>query len=347
MENIPSQQLLFFKNLEAKFREKKAEKRNYAHEQLVRPDSSQKINQQISDENFAANKLVYEPWIEFGNVNYSGEYVNIQGLNRASIPSIAGFGKGIDTVIIYFFGGSTLYGYNVSDNETIPSFFTQLYQQKYPNARPIKIYNYGIPYYYSYQELLMLTNLLYTGNKPALVIFLDGLNDCLQVVSSVNRTSFVSSAFEQLFIHPNQRPHINDSSGIMYSLPTGMDIRRYSDKILNNFLQNISSVRIISSAYAIKPFFFIQPTPYYHYTNRNNDPICIKNNLLQFDYVYPVLKQKSETEKDIFFLGDMLQNEKGYPFIDNIHYSPAMNKKIADSILAKTYSSIQIISLNK
>jgi len=335
-----------FKGAEKTVHDQKVKKRNYEHEELVRKDSSQKTNQQISDENADANRLVYEPWLEYRNADFAGQFVNIKGLNRLTQPSIAGGTHRSDAVTIFFFGGSTMYGFNVADNETIPSFFTELYQQQFPNERPIKVFNYGIPYYYSYQELLLLTNLLYKGNQPSLVIFLDGLNDCLQANSSVNRQPYYTSAFEQLFLNNDKDTHFNDSSAIMYAPPASTDIPGFSEKIVVNLLENFSSIKKISSAFNTKPFFFIQPVPYYHYPNRAKDPICIKNDLPQFNYVYPALQQKSKEANDMFFLGDMLQNEKDYPFIDNIHYSPMMNKKIAQSIGDKVFDKIIHFSKN-
>jgi len=48
---------------------------------------------------------------------------------------------------------------------------------------------------------------------------------------------------------------------------------------------------------------------------------------------YQILERKSTGTGNCFFLGNMLVSEKGYPFIDRFHYSPAMCKKIAREIV--------------
>ena len=40
----------------------------------------------------------------------------------------------------------------------------------------------------------------------------------------------------------------------------------------------------------------------------------------------------------------MLEAEKNYPFVDQYHYSPAMNEKIANEILNKIQPNIQAIN---
>ena len=70
-----------------------------------------------------------------------------------------------------------MFGFNVLDYETIPSQFVQLYKERFHDGKSIRVYNYGTPTYYSYQELILFSNLVYNGHKPDIVVFLDGIND--------------------------------------------------------------------------------------------------------------------------------------------------------------------------
>jgi lysophospholipase L1-like esterase len=324
--------------------QKRVVQKAYHYQQLVRPDSSAAVNKLIKDENGFSDKMIYEPWLQFRHPDRAGTYVNVHGLNRATIPSFAGSSQSADTVTIFFLGGSTMFGFDVADNETIPSCFTKLYQQKFAAGRPIKVLNYGNPFYYSYQELMLLTQLVYTGHVPDIIVVLDGLNDCIQVRSSIQRVPIFTDLLKQFFDAGSSPNSYVDSTIMMYKPPVGEDLATYSNQIFTNLLQNTAFMKNFSSQYSITPFFFIQPVAYYHYPNRENDPAVDKEELPQFGYIYPLLQKKCAETNDFFFLGDMLENEKGYAFADHYHYSPEMNKRIASSILDKINKSIRDFS---
>src|SRR5690349_17765431 len=144
---------------------------NVDNQKLVRPDSSVSTNKEIAEEIEQSNKFQYEPWIEFKNIDYNGKYVNVQNAVRKSVPNsyFNSFSK--DTLDIFFFGGSTTFGFNLSDEETVPSQFVRLYKEQYPTGKSIHVYNFGTPTYYSYQELILLTKLIFSGNRPKVVVF--------------------------------------------------------------------------------------------------------------------------------------------------------------------------------
>ena len=220
-----------YKNALNKFRNKRETEKLYQAQQLVRPDSSQKINRLIKDENGFFDKMVYEPWLQFRSADFSGKFVNVHGLTRTTIPCNAGSQKNTDTVTIFFLGGSTMFGFDVADNETIPSYFTKLYQQKFASGKIIKVLNYGNPYYYSYQELMLLTNLIYTGNVPDIIVMLDGLNDCLQIRSSINRIPIFTDLMKQVFDKDFLKKGFTDSTNVMYKPPSGVALKDYSLQI--------------------------------------------------------------------------------------------------------------------
>src|SRR5580692_743367 len=142
---------------------------------LVRPQVSREENNEIDRECRAANRAVYEPWVEFAFMDVRSKYVNVTDRRRLSIPDRSDSAG--EPLKIYFLGGSTTYGYDVTDAETIPSAFVRAYQLKYPGGRPIRVFNLGMPFYYSYQELIQLSDRLFTDEHPDMVIMLDGVND--------------------------------------------------------------------------------------------------------------------------------------------------------------------------
>lgn len=49
--------------------------------------------------------------------------------------------------------------------------------------------------------------------------------------------------------------------------------------------------------------------------------------------LYFLVKRSAAGIPYLFYLGDLLQQEKGLPFIDQIHYSPLFNQTIAEKML--------------
>lgn len=306
--------------------------------EMVRPDSSAEANKQIADEIWAANKYGYEPWLQFRVIDFNSKYVNISGFKRKSIPEEFINPNSDDTIDVFFFGGSTMYGYNATDKETIPSQFIDIYKSKYPQGKSIRVHNYGVPYYYSKQELMLLTRLITEGKRPNIVAFLDGLNDFYPSrMLYYDRTHF-SYALQQVFddqvYHKKNRPIIDSSDQYYIDVP-GMPAKEYYHALMTKYLRNVHSATSLSNQVGAKSYFFCQPVPFYNYPNRKNDPISYKVNYDRYDYIYPLLDKAEDTISNFSFLGNMLQDEKGLPFVDQVHYSPVFLRKIAQQIFDK------------
>lgn len=311
---------------------------------LVRPDSSAEISRRIADEIWDANKYTYEPWLQFRVTDHKSTYVNVNGFERKSIPAISAGNTQGDTIDIYFFGGSTMYGYNVSDAETIPSQFLQLYTAKYPQGKPVRIRNVGVPYYFSKQELLLLSKLIFEGHRPDLVIFLDGLNDFYPSRMLHYDKPHFSYAMQQVFddqIFLKSKRTIVDSSENFYIDHPALAPKDYYEDLLNKYLNNVRQATRLAASVGIDSYFFCQPVPFYKYPNRDNDPISYKISFDRFDYIYPRIEQQAPEMGNLEFLGNMLEDEKGFPFVDQVHYSPQFCKRIAERMLAAVEKEIR------
>jgi lysophospholipase L1-like esterase len=303
---------------------------------LVRPDSSKEVNTKIANEAMQSNRFVQDSWVEFRNMDFDGAYMHMSGSTRRTQPDSFYNPASDDTLDIYFFGGSTMFGFNVLDHETIPSQFVQLYKEKFPNGKSLRVYNYGTPTYYSYQELILFSNLVYSGHKPDLVVFLDGINDFWFATAAYYRQSYFSYVFRQVFdkgLKTNGKFQLVDTADAMFKDPKSIPLNEYNEKLVSNYFENIENIRMISKVAGSKPLFFSQPSPFYNYPNQQKDPVCFKDTNTRFNYIYPLVKKYGSTYPDFIFLGDMLHEEQGYPFIDGLHYSPAFIRKVAAKIL--------------
>jgi hypothetical protein len=301
---------------------------NFMHYR-VRPQLSHATNDSIAAEHAAANFAEYQPWLQFTWGTIKGKYVNHEGLIRKTIPDNSD-ASAQKYFTIYFLGGSTMYGFNVTDEETIAAYFVNAYKQKYPNGKPIKVINYGIPYYYSYQELMLLTDRLYNNEHPDMVIEIDGLNDFLQPYAAYLRHPFFTPRLQKL-MNPSRNYY---PEGFSYlDIPENDSPENVFNRILKNYFENINHAKLLAKQYDFQLYSVCQPVPFYNYTNRDNDPICDKRDKKQYQSAFPQIEEAAKTDSTIIFLGDMLKNEKGLPFIDMYHYTPSFNKAIAERIM--------------
>jgi len=304
---------------------------------LARPDSSNEVNKQIVQEADASNHFEYAPWAEYKNIDFSGRYINTKGFTRTTTPDTCLTSDSMQMKKIYFFGGSTMYGVNITDRETIAAAFVNIYKQQFPKGVSIKVVNYGIPAYHSYNELMLLSHLVYSNQQPGIAIMLDGLNDFLMPGAVLNRRPYFYYRLRQASkdnINFKELENINDSTASLFDNPAGYSEDALADTLARNYLSNIDRVKKLAAANNFDAFFFIQPNPFYHYPNKKNDPICGK---LQFPLVekgYGLLEKGSAGISHCFFLGNMLAHEQGYPFIDRFHYSPFMCHTIAKELVA-------------
>jgi lysophospholipase L1-like esterase len=304
---------------------------------LTRSDSTPATNHAIAEESILSNKFIYQPWVEYRNGDFDGKYMDMAKGIRKSVPSYYGRTASDDTLDIYFFGGSTMFGFNVLDHETIPSRFLQLYAKKYPSGKPVRVVNLGTPTYYSYQELVQLSNLVYNGSRPDVLVFLDGINDFWFGTASYYRQSYFSYIFRQVFnrgLRSKGELRFVDSSEAMSKNPGYMSPREFNEGLVTNYIQNVDNIHRIAGMINAKAYFFCQPSPFYNYPNQKNDPMCFKDTLTRFDDIYPELEKRAGSIPSFTFLGNMLKDEQGYPFIDGLHYSPGFIQKVTREIFS-------------
>lgn len=304
---------------------------------LARPDSSNEVNKQIVQEAIASNHFEYAPWAEYKNIDFSGRYISTRGFTRTTTPDSDLSSDSMQLKKIYFFGGSTMYGVNITDRETIAAAFVSIYKQQFPQGISIRVVNYGIPAYHSYNELMLLSHLIYSNQQPGIAIMLDGLNDFLMPDAVLNRRPYFYYRLRQASkdnINLKELENINDSTASLFNNPAGYSEDALADTLARNYLSNIDRFKKLAAANNFDAFFFIQPNPFYHYPNKKNDPICDKQQYPLVEKGYGILEKSSIGITHCFFLGNMLAHEQGYPFIDRFHYSPSMCQAIAKELVA-------------
>jgi hypothetical protein len=140
-------------------------------------DQAQPWQIQYESEHAPSNQLEWHSYVYWRRHPFEGKCINVdaKGIrNTWKAPSIAGSAQS-SRPRIFVFGGSTVWGSAVEDEDTIPSFISK---QIAATGMAADVINYGELGYVSTQEVLTLILRLQAGDVPNVVVFYDGLNDC-------------------------------------------------------------------------------------------------------------------------------------------------------------------------
>lgn len=117
-----------------------------------------------------ATNNVRDSYLGVRNRDVTGKYVNIadgrRRTHRSSLPT---------DVVIWFFGGSTMFGIGQRDNHTIPS---EVVRAAEGDGLGVQALNFGVNGDVRWQEVLRFADALDSDlPRPDLVVFYDGWND--------------------------------------------------------------------------------------------------------------------------------------------------------------------------
>lgn len=121
-------------------------------------------------------KIRWRPYVIWGGGKFAGKYINVDenGIRRTWNKN-----AGAEKSRIFMFGGSTMWGYGVRDDFTIPSHLSRILNEQGFN---VEVLNFGEIGYVSTQEIIALLleirrRSTYVGGIPDVAVFYDGGND--------------------------------------------------------------------------------------------------------------------------------------------------------------------------
>lgn len=126
----------------------------------------------------ARPNVTAHPMMEFTTMSCSGKFYNV-GFENCRYNSVVNQHniKAALNKSIWVFGGSTVFGDGVTDDETIPYFLNKMDSSE-------RYINFGGLSNHQKMEIEKLILLLQKGYRPSKVIFLDGLNDVYKITES-------------------------------------------------------------------------------------------------------------------------------------------------------------------
>jgi len=283
------------------------------------------------------DKFKFLPFIGHTETKRVGKFVNFTEEDGRKVNRPVSCKKNL---IMY--GGSTTFGYNVTDNQTIAS-----YLQEYL-GKNFCVYNHGRAYFYSKQENNLFQNHIEEKKKIDYAIFLDGVNERC---GSYEYAHHLNNSFNFLTERPYKMWR-TASVNFIYSLPISqffnslfgkgrwindpknniLDISQCKKNIPLDFLfeKRISSRNAICRTYEVNCFTFLQPFP--RISGKTLEEVRGKK-IDKLNKKYDVLK-KIVRKNFLIDLQYVLQNDNDndLSYIDATHYTPSSNDKIAFEI---------------
>lgn len=304
--------------------------------------------------------LMYQPWVQFAEPPYQGKHVTVETdargfpRRRTVNPTNPHASPVVEILVL---GGSTTFGYNVSDEHTWPSYLSEILNRRSRAEslnRHVEVLNYGRGYYYPSQETALLIDLLRNGHRPSQVIFLDGVNtggeqDVPEFYEQARR-QFRNLQFTEKSV-PEQSwtntlnwiPMMRLARSIGNRLfPThypsvaqrvSEDSRSSVNHVLNNFLQNRELSQAVCKTYGIPALFILQPHALVAYA-----PTLYRRPLPDEFFTWSKLAQETyarlSADPGLLNLSGLFQvwGADNKAIIDELHYSPAFNRFLAEHI---------------
>lgn len=297
---------------------------------------------------FAALDTEYRSYYGWRRLPFAGETITIDGNGiRRTVQGA----KTDPARSIAFFGGSTMWGSGVNDENTIPSLFAAR------NADYLA-YNFGESAHTAHQNLNVLIEQLAAGFLPEVVVFYNGVNEVGQCRRELRPFAHVreqqiksmldtggpnvhdSGSYLSLFL-PAQELAKRLSASISYRLgtrPPPFDCDRNPAKaeaIARLLLWDWTMARQAVESYGGRFLAVLQPVVYFSRTRTDHIEIEA-DRAAQYEAVYPIILELLQTEfadlrDSVLDLRAVLDRDD-YIYIDFCHVSSRGNDLIAAAI---------------
>jgi len=269
------------------------------------------------------------------------------------------------TTVFDFYGGSTMWGFGVSDANTIPSRFARF-------SKTILARNFGQQAYVSRQELNYLLTNVVRGRIGNVVVFYDGNNDAFWECQSVNgpfgdaMTGPIRSVLTRIgqdgqirnlaadltirnkiaLILPNTTALIERLTGRHLGRDVYFKLYQNSSNVCRdpaianlvaeNLVRNWETASLIANQHKATFFAILQSSPY---TADIRQPYYDPSHDEIIKAVYPLIKAKAEGFS-WFIDGTSWLNDRTDLSIDFCcHLNAKGNALIAENIFRRTFSS--------
>lgn len=302
----------------------------------------------LLEESYGPNMaLRYHPFAAFRNPHIRGQYVNIHEAGFRLTPDTLPWPPPGSSFPIFVFGGSTAFGLGVQDSGTI-AVAMQRTLLRASTSKQFLVYNFGVPAYFSSQELALFNDLLRDGHAPRVAVFLDGLNE---FAYSDGRPEFFYSL-----------SHLMSAKGDMdafYSLPLVQFVqgrgwrapfvaeemaldparaRADVQRVIERWDRNARAILALADAFGVRAEFVWQPVPTYKYDLKSHLFTKAGKRSFGVHRLSAVGYREAEGQRSKTMLGkslwlaDIQEFRKENLYVDLVHYSPEFSADIGERI---------------
>ncbi|MDA1043822.1 MAG: SGNH/GDSL hydrolase family protein [Verrucomicrobia bacterium] len=295
---------------------------------------------------------IYEPFTQFKERPYQGTYINVDANGFRATTNQAAWPPQDENLNIFLFGGSTLFGYGVTDDQTIASYLQAALTETL--KRDVSVYNFGRGSYYSTQERVLYENMLASGVVPDVAIFIDGLNDFYygeplltgrfrnfvdQGKVSINDTRFMLKTalgravrvLRDRFAERQVDKHTSSAGGESKNSNS-----EKLDGLIQRYLQNKKLIEAASESFGVTPIFVWQPIPAYHYDQQFH-PFAKRgygsHNVSKYGYErLAEILQEAPLGENFLWCADIQKGKTEPLYVDLVHYSARFSNALAVEI---------------
>ena len=306
----------------------------------------------------------YRPYVGWSSRPFKGTLVNInEDGDRATRYNSARD----DSLKMWVFGGSTVWGFGAPDNETIPSYLAALLNAEWGVDTTVR--NLGESAFVSTQEVSRLILELQRGRRPDVVVIYDGVNDAYAgtyspgVPGAIQNQDQIGSRVEGLEIWGawirslgiyRAADFVLEKVGIESNVAhseansvADLELQRRAIETANIWLENYQVVAALGETYgfdvimALQPNLFISGKPLQPYESDILQEI--ERNALVFAQgtrlAYSTIQERLESEDydRIYDFTGAFNDIPSSLYVDEVHVTGTGNRRLAEML----YSAIQ------
>jgi lysophospholipase L1-like esterase len=308
----------------------------------------------VLDDFYALSLLgfAYQPWTQFAEPPFDGDLVHVDadsiGFPHRRTRNQGAATGGQRSLTVFALGGSTTFGYYVADEHTWPSFLSEALNRQAAVDQlgvAVAVENYGRGYYTPSQELILLLDMLKSGHRPDLVLFMDGVNwGGAEDVPHFTRELEVG--FHELQFGPHrprlgrleQIPMVRLAQSLGRALlprPTPAPALEPGkpEHLVERFVTTWKVAAAVCDLYGIEHRFFRQPDPVFNYPERLYRRPPPRSFMEERARRVEFHRRLADQEEAIDLTGLFAAWGDGRKaVVDDVHYSPAFNQFLAEKV---------------
>jgi hypothetical protein len=290
--------------------------------------------------------FAYQSWVGFSEPLFEGKRLSVVS-DPMGLPMRAGVNPPVDsslpTVHVYTFGGSTTFGYAVSDAHTWPSHLSAILNERAQAAGlgiRVEVSNYGRGYFDTSQET---PRDVHWFTDEVTEAFWDAQHASFTVaMTHLDGAALDRLPFKRLAASVRRRLGV-DNRQVQEKPPPPPDAE-YADHLTHRFRMNRRIAATVLESQGTATLFFIQPDANYNYPTelfRREVP----ERWWEERRLRELFHERMRSEEGVIRLTSLFDEYGVAPdrkaIVDDVHYSPAFSRFLAERVAAE----IDLVSL--